>query len=95
MHEKNQANSEEDPKEEASGADFQAKRGSSASPLFSRRFLRFRKKSLGEGASLSRNEVALNNFSSDEDMKGFFGPSGVRSSWLSNHGFALYAKKQR
>ncbi|RVW66526.1 hypothetical protein CK203_064972 [Vitis vinifera] len=83
-----------DPKKRLPGADFQAKRGSSASSLFSCRFLRFRKKSLGEGASSSRNEVALNNFSSDEDSKGFFGPSGVRSSWLNNHGFALYARKQ-
>ncbi|RVW73406.1 hypothetical protein CK203_052988 [Vitis vinifera] len=73
---KNQADSEEDPKEEASGADFQAKRGFSASPLFSCRFPRFRKKSLGEGASLSRNEADLNNFSSDEDMEGFSGLVG-------------------
>ena len=36
LHGKNQADSEEDPKEEATGADFQADRGSSASPLFSR-----------------------------------------------------------
>ena len=73
---KNQADSEEDPKEEASGADFQAKRGFSASPLFSCRFPRFRKKSLGEGASSSRNEADLNNFSSDEDMEGFSGLVG-------------------
>ena len=73
LHGKNQANSEEDPKEEASGADIQANRGSSASPLFSRRFPRFRKNCLGEGASSSRNEVALNKFSSDEDNEGFLG----------------------
>ena len=70
---KNQADSEEDPKVEASGADFQVKRGFSASPLSSRRFPRFRKKSLGEGASSSRNEADLNNFSFDEDMEGFLG----------------------
>ena len=52
------------------------KRGSSASPLFSRRFPRFRKKSLGEGASALRNEPALNNFSSDEDMEGLSGRVG-------------------
>ena len=73
---KNQADSEEDPKEEASGADFQAKRGFSASPLFSCQFPRFRKKSLGEGASSLRNEADLNNFSSDEDMEGFSGLVG-------------------
>ena len=76
FHGKNQANSEEDPKEEASGADFQANRGSSASPLFSRRFPRFRKNCLGKGASSSRNEVALNKFSSNEDKEGFLGRVG-------------------
>ena len=76
LHGKNQANREEDPKEEASGADFQANRGSSASPLFSRRFPRFRKNCLGEGALSSRNEVALNKFSSDEDKEGFLGRVG-------------------
>ena len=76
MHEENQADSEEDPKEEASGANFQADRGSSASPLFSRRFPRFWKNCLGEGASSSRNEVALNKFFSDKDREGFLGRVG-------------------
>ncbi|RVX00224.1 putative ribonuclease H protein [Vitis vinifera] len=40
LHRKNQADSEENPKEEASGVDFQADQGSSSSPLFSRRFPR-------------------------------------------------------
>ena len=73
LHGKNHADNEEDPKEEASGADFQANRGSSASPLFSRRFPRFPKNCLGEGASSSRNEVTLDKFSSDEDREGFLG----------------------
>ena len=47
LHGKNQANSEEDPKEEASGADFQAKRGSSASSLFSCRFPKVSKEKFG------------------------------------------------
>ncbi|RVW14773.1 hypothetical protein CK203_091030 [Vitis vinifera] len=71
------ADSEEDPKAEALGAESQAKRGLSASPLFSCRFPRLRKKNLGEGASSPRNEEDLNNFSSNEDMEGFFGPSRV------------------
>ena len=70
------ADSEEDPKVEASGAESQAKRRLSANPLFSRRFPRLRKKNLGEGASSSRNEADLNNFSSDEDMEGFLGRVG-------------------
>ena len=76
LHRKNQADSEEDPKEEAPGADFHADRGSNASPLFSRRFPRFRKNCLGKGASSSKNEVALNKFSSDEDREGFLGRVG-------------------
>ena len=70
------ADSEEDPKAEASGAESQEKRRLSANPLFSRRFPRLRKKNLGEGASSLRNEADLNNFSSDEDMEGFLGRVG-------------------
>ena len=73
---KNQADNKDDPKAKASGAKFQAKRGFSASPLSSRRFPRFRKKSLGEGASSLRNEADLNNFSSNKDMEGFSGRVG-------------------
>ena len=49
------ADSEEDPKAEASGAESQAKRRLSANPLFSRRFPRLRKKNLGKG--LRRREM--------------------------------------
>ncbi|RVX09357.1 hypothetical protein CK203_015265 [Vitis vinifera] len=58
----------------------------SASPLFSRRFPRLRKKNLGEGASSPRNEADLNNFSSNEDMEGFLAKWGLilvsQQSWL-------------
>ena len=55
MHRKNQADSEENPKEEASGVDFQADQGSSSSPLFSRRFPRFWRIVWGKG--LRRQET--------------------------------------
>ncbi|KAJ9688892.1 hypothetical protein PVL29_014509 [Vitis rotundifolia] len=73
---KDQTDNDENPKEEALGADFQAERGSSASPLFSGRFPRLRKNRLGEGASTSRNKAVLNNFSSDEDKEGLLGRVG-------------------
>ena len=76
MHGKNQVDSEEDLKEEASGVDFQEDQGSSSSPLFSRRFPRFWKNCLGKGALSSRNEVTLNKFSSDENREGFLGQVG-------------------
>ena len=79
MHGKNQADSEEDLKEEASGVDFQEDQGSSSSPLFSRRFPRFRKNCLGEGASLSRNEDFEQIFLRRRHGR-IFGPSGVRFS---------------
>ncbi|KAJ9678125.1 hypothetical protein PVL29_022886 [Vitis rotundifolia] len=73
LHRKNQADSEEYPKEEASGAGSQAERGSSASPLTSRRLPRFPKRCLGEGASSSRDEVALSKFFFDKDREGLLG----------------------
>ena len=76
LHGKNPANSKEFPKEEAFGAGSQAKRGSSASPLISRRSPRFRKRCLGEGASSSRDEVALSKLFFEEDREGFLGRVG-------------------
>lgn len=70
---KDQTDNDENPKEEALGVDFQPERGSSASLLFFRRFPRLRKNHLGEGASTSRNEAAMNNFSSDEGKEGLLG----------------------
>ena len=65
--------SEGDSRAEDSGAESQAKRGLSASSLFSPRFPRPRKKKLGERASEPRKEKISNNASSDEDMEGFLG----------------------
>ena len=76
LHGKNPANSKEFPKEEAFEAGSQAKRGSSASPLISRRSPRFRKRCLGEGASSSRDEVALSKLFFEEDREGFLGRVG-------------------
>ena len=70
---KTKVDSEGDSRAEDSGAESQAKRGLSASSLFSPRFPRPRKKKLGERASEPRKEKISNNASSDEDMEGFLG----------------------
>ena len=75
MHGKNQADSEEDLKEEASGVDFQEDQGSSSSPLFSRRFPRFWRIVWGKGLRCQETKT-LNKFSSDEDMEEFLGRVG-------------------
>ena len=76
LSEKDKVDIDENPKVEALGADYLAERGSSASPLFSHRYPRIRKNCFGEGASTSKNEVALHNFYSDVYKEGFLGRVG-------------------
>ncbi|KAJ9701248.1 hypothetical protein PVL29_006548 [Vitis rotundifolia] len=76
LSEKDKADIDENSEVVALGADYLAERGSSASPLFSRRYPRLRMNRLGERASTSKNEVALHNFYFDENNEGFLGQVG-------------------
>ncbi|KAJ9678119.1 hypothetical protein PVL29_022880 [Vitis rotundifolia] len=67
---KDQPDNDENPVDEALRADLHAVRGPRASPHFSHRFPRLREFRLGEGASTSRNKVAMNIFSSGSDLRG-------------------------
>ncbi|KAJ9709584.1 hypothetical protein PVL29_001187 [Vitis rotundifolia] len=58
------------------GADYLAERGSSASPLFSRRYPRLRMNRFEERASTSKNRTALHNFYFDKNKEGFLGRVG-------------------
>ncbi|KAJ9685132.1 hypothetical protein PVL29_017244 [Vitis rotundifolia] len=76
LSEKDKAEIDENLDDVALGAKYLAERGSSASPLFSRRYPRLRMNRLGERASTSKNEAALHNLHSDENKEGFLGRVG-------------------
>ncbi|KAJ9687807.1 hypothetical protein PVL29_013850 [Vitis rotundifolia] len=76
LSEKDKAEIDENSDDVALGVEYLAERGSSASPLFSRRYPRLRMNRLGERASTSKNEAALYNLHSDENKEGFLGRVG-------------------
>lgn len=76
LSEKDKADIDENSDVVALRADYLAEKGSSASPLFSRRYPRLWMNRLGERASTSKNEAVLHNLYSDENKEGFLGPVG-------------------